>query len=102
MPDTTDLKPLPMLEIEKRFGELEGWDLSLDHKEIYKEYRFKNYYKTINFVNVLAWVAQDEKHHPDLEVNYGRVFVKFTTHDADGLTEKDFTCAQRIDQFCNL
>jgi len=99
MPDTTDLKKLETNEITDLMGTLNGdWKLSDDNMAITREFKFKGYYKTIAFVNVLAWIAQEEKHHPDLEVNFGRVFVKFTTHDVDGLSINDFNCAKRVDQ----
>lgn len=85
-------------EIEKKAAGLEGWSVSDDQKAITKEFKFKNYWKTINFVNVMAWHAQELRHHPDLEVNYGRVFVKLTTHDVDGLSALDFELASRIEQ----
>ena len=49
------------------------------------------------FVNAIAWIANKEGHHPDLEVSYGRVLVRFSTHDAGGLTRSDFICAAKVD-----
>ena len=98
MPDTTEPAKLADTEIDAKMSELSGWNLSSDKKVISKEFKFKGYYKTINFVNVVAWIAQEEKHHPDLEVNFGRVLVNYSTHDADGLTQKDFVCAGKIDR----
>ncbi len=99
MPDTIDLKKLSAQESADQMSTLhDDWKLSDDNMAITREFKFKGYYKTIAFVNVLAWIAQEEKHHPDLEVNFGRVFVKFTTHDVDGLSVNDFSCARRVDQ----
>jgi len=63
---------------------------------ISKEYRFPDFYETIAFVNALAYIANQEDHHPDLEVGYGKCRVSFTTHDAGGLTENDFIAAARV------
>jgi 4a-hydroxytetrahydrobiopterin dehydratase len=51
----------------------------------------------MGFVNALAHVANAEDHHPDLEVGYNYCNVRFSTHDAGGLTEKDFICAAKAD-----
>ncbi|HEY9150705.1 MAG TPA: 4a-hydroxytetrahydrobiopterin dehydratase, partial [Gammaproteobacteria bacterium] len=58
---------------------------------------FKNYYQTIAFVNALAWIANQEDHHPDLEVSYNRCTVHFSTHSIGGLSLNDFICAARLD-----
>lgn len=75
----------------------EDWAINTDATMITRVFCFKGYYKTIAFVNALAWVAQAEGHHPDLIVNYGKVTVHFTTHAVDGLTENDFICASKVD-----
>jgi 4a-hydroxytetrahydrobiopterin dehydratase len=47
-----------------------GWELSEDGLQIARTFRFKSYYKTISFVNAVAWIANNEDHHPDMEVGY--------------------------------
>lgn len=74
-----------------------GWALNDDSTAISREFRFKNYYQTIAFVNALAWVAHSEDHHPDLEVHYNRCNVHFSTHSIGGLSENDFICAAKLD-----
>ncbi len=82
----------------KLLNELSGeWELSSNGKAITSDFRFKGFYKTIAFVNALAWVANNENHHPYLEIGYDHCLVKFTTHSIDGLSENDFICASRID-----
>jgi 4a-hydroxytetrahydrobiopterin dehydratase len=73
------------------------WELSDDARQIRKEFRFKGYYKTIAFVNAVAWIANREDHHPDLEVGYASCVVGYTTHAIGGLSENDFICAAKID-----
>ena len=76
---------------------LNGWQLDESGKEISRSFEFKNYYQTMAFVNALAWIAHREDHHPDLEVGYKRVRVRFSTHAIGGLSENDFICAAKID-----
>jgi len=72
------------------------WTLD-DNSRISRTFRFADYYRTMAFVNALAWIAHGEDHHPDLEVGYNRCLVRYSTHAAGGLTENDFICAARID-----
>lgn len=75
----------------------DSWQLTDDGREIRREVRCKNFYQTIAFVNALAWVANREDHHPDLEVGYNRCLVRFSTHSIGGLSSNDFICAAKID-----
>lgn len=83
-------------QIEQRLSELEGWTLEGD--SIVKEFRTKNWKTTIFLVNAIAVLAEAHWHHPDLEVSFKRVKVKLTTHEAGGLTERDFRLAGDIDR----
>jgi 4a-hydroxytetrahydrobiopterin dehydratase len=74
------------------------WDLTADSKAIRREFKFKDFYRTMSFVNAVAHVANLEDHHPDLEVGYGYCRVHFTTHAIKGLSENDFICAAKIDR----
>jgi 4a-hydroxytetrahydrobiopterin dehydratase len=74
------------------------WQLSADGHWLLRELRFPGYPRTVGFVNALAWIAESEGHHPDLEVSYGRVLVKWSTHAVGGLTENDFICAAKTDR----
>lgn len=90
------IKPLTREEAEKYLGRIcKGWELDADAKELRREFMFKGYNKTIGFVNALAWVANAEGHHPDLEVSYNRCLVVWTTHAIGGLSENDFICAAK-------
>ena len=73
------------------------WELSVDHKIIKRDYSFNNFYETMAFVNALAWIANVENHHPDLEIGYNYCRVSFMTHALDGLTHNDFICAAKVD-----
>ena len=75
----------------------EGWRVVEDGRALRRELRFGDFYRTMSFVNALAHLANAEDHHPDLEVGYNYCNVRFSTHDAGGLTEKDFICAAKTD-----
>ena len=86
-------------EAERYLNKLtDGWSLSDDARFIYRDFKFKGFYKTMAFVNAIAWIANAEGHHPDLEVGYNHCLIKYTTHAIDGLTENDFICAAKIDR----
>ena len=76
----------------------ENWQLALDAASIQREFRFKDFFRTMSFVNAVAHVANIEDHHPDLEVGYNYCRVRFTTHAIGGLSENDLICAAKIDQ----
>lgn len=76
----------------------DGWQSAADHSEIKKSFSFNNFYETMAFVNALAWVANAENHHPDLEVGYNYCRVRFSTHALKGLTHNDFICAAKTDK----
>jgi len=73
------------------------WALAGDGLSIERTFHFRDYYRTMAFVNALAYIAHGEDHHPDLEVGYNRCRVVYTTHAVGGLTENDFICAAKID-----
>lgn len=88
--------PLSRTEAERLLAELPGWELDGDGSALVRTFRFPDYYRTIAFVNALAWIAHREDHHPDLEVGYNRCRVRLRTHAVGGLSENDFICAARI------
>ena len=84
-------------EVGELVGVLAGWSLSDDGKTLSKDFGFKNFHRTMAFVNALAWIAHREDHHPDMEVGYGHCLVRYTTHDVGGLSRNDFICAAKAD-----
>jgi 4a-hydroxytetrahydrobiopterin dehydratase len=83
-------------QIEALLAEVPGYELGPERAKIHKQYKFADFYETIAFVNALAYIANQQDHHPDLQVSYNACGVTFTTHDAGGLTENDFICAARV------
>lgn len=88
---------LTLDESKKFLAEVKGWQLINDNKFISRRFGFKNFYQTMAFVNAVAWIANQENHHPDLEVGYSYCVVKYQTHAVNGLTKNDFICAAKID-----
>jgi 4a-hydroxytetrahydrobiopterin dehydratase len=74
-----------------------GWQLIEGGKALKREWKFKNFYHTMSFVNAIAHIANNEDHHPDLEVGYGYCRVRYSTHAIGGLSENDFICAAKVD-----
>ena len=92
------IPPLSTEEANKYLSEINAWAISEDKKSIYKRFEFKGFYKTMAFVNAVAWIANQENHHPDMEVGYNYCVIHYRTHAVDGLTTNDFICAAKIDQ----
>jgi 4a-hydroxytetrahydrobiopterin dehydratase len=74
------------------------WQLATDAKSLKRSLKFKDFYRTMSFVNALAHIANIEDHHPDLEVGYNYCHVTFSTHSIGGLSQNDFICAAKIDR----
>jgi 4a-hydroxytetrahydrobiopterin dehydratase len=90
----------PKLSVEQRRAltpQVPLWVETADGLALTRSYDFKNFYRTMAFVNAVASVAHAEDHHPDMNVSYARVVVSYSTHDAGGLTENDFICAAKLD-----
>lgn len=98
VPCTSQTPTLPLQEIERLLEQLGGdWQL-IGEKALTKAYRFKDFLEAVGFVNAITPVAEQEGHHPDLLVTWGRVRVTLQTHVIDGLSENDFILAAKIDQ----
>lgn len=74
------------------------WAVTADNRQLKKGYKLKNFVEAVDFVNKIKDVAEEEDHHPDLEVGYGKVAVRLSTHAIGGLSENDFILAAKIDQ----
>lgn len=65
---------------------------------ITRTFQFKDFPAAIKFVNVVAKLAEKAWHHPDIDIRWNKVTLTLTTHDADGLTERDFSLAKQFNQ----
>jgi 4a-hydroxytetrahydrobiopterin dehydratase len=82
-------------EIARRLKEVPGWERS--GESLRREFHFDGFSEAIAFVNRVAALADAADHHPDIDIRFDKVSLQLTTHDSGGLTERDFTLAQRID-----
>jgi 4a-hydroxytetrahydrobiopterin dehydratase len=84
--------------VRQALRELPGWELrgAAESAELVREFRFADYYRSIAFVNALAFIAHAQDHHPDLSVHYNRVQVRFSTHDVGGISRNDLICAAKV------
>ena len=91
-------------QIDAHLARVSGWKFF--HGKIIKTFKFKNFYETIAFVNVIAAIAHQTDHHPDLSVHYSHCDVAFNTHDVEGgkggISINDFICAARIETAARL
>ena len=83
-------------EVTLRLARLSGW--RLDAGELVKTFAFNDFRAALRFVNQAGELAEAAGHHPDIDIRYNRVRLSLTTHDAKGLTEKDFTLAAQTDK----
>lgn len=73
------------------------WGINTDVTLIKRSFEFKNFKQVMFFMNAVAWVAEQEGHHPDVELGYNYCHISFTTHAIDGLSDNDFICAAKVD-----
>lgn len=69
-----------------------------ERSEITRTFQFGDFRAALRFVNKVGELAEKAGHHPDIDIRYNKVKLVLSTHDAGGLTEKDFKLAQEIDQ----
>src|SRR5205814_9576405 len=90
--------PLTHTQAQQLLGQLcSAWALAEDARALRREFAFRDFYRTMSFVNALAHIANIEDHHPDLEVGYNYCRVSLTTHAFGGRTAKDIVCAGKAD-----
>ncbi|HEY9418771.1 MAG TPA: 4a-hydroxytetrahydrobiopterin dehydratase [Candidatus Udaeobacter sp.] len=82
-------------ELKARLKKIPEWELEKKHIE--RTFEFDDFADAIDFVNAVAEVAEDEEHHPDIDIRYNKVRLILSTHSKGGLTELDFALAERID-----
>ncbi len=82
------------LQVRQKLEDLPTW--ITNGQVISHTYQFKNFVQAIDFLNRLVDPAETAGHHPDLEIYYNKVTVHLTTHDAGGITQKDFDLAYQI------
>ena len=89
--------PLDAEGIAPLLAQLQGWEV-VDGHHLTKTYTFDDFARALAFVNRVGDVAEEQGHHPDLHLSWGRVVVDVWTHKIDGLTESDFVLAAKVDR----
>ncbi|MEW5765721.1 MAG: 4a-hydroxytetrahydrobiopterin dehydratase [Acidobacteriota bacterium] len=88
--------PLSRDQVDKMLEEVPFWAPSGAGDAISRTFTFRDFHETMSFVNAVAWIANQEGHHPDLSVGYDRCTVRYATHSIGGLSENDFICAAKV------
>lgn len=97
IPCTLETPPLEEKETELLKRQLNtDWHI-LDNKQLERTFKFRDFSSALIFVNKIGALAEEEGHHPDLELSWGRVAVKLMTHKIKGLSYNDFIMAAKID-----
>ena len=109
MSDLADKKCIPceggipgfdITEIHKYLKMVDGWQVKDENNIFYliKEFKFKNFLDSQNFINKVSDIAEVEGHHPDIWFGWGYAKIKIFTHAIKGLHESDFVLAAKVDQ----
>lgn len=83
-------------EIKQGLKRVPEWELE-KNKAIERTFEFDDFTLAMDFVNAVAEIAEEEDHHPDIDIRYNKVTLRLSTHSEGGLTENDFDLAERID-----
>jgi len=89
--------PLKGKELEVFLRNVPQWTAPNEH-HLQREFRFPDFQQALDFVNRVGAVAEEQGHHPDMLLSWGKVEVTLWTHKIDGLTESDFIMAAKIDR----
>jgi len=88
--------PLKPEEAAKLGEQTPGWEIA--EKSIERTFKFKNFVEAMRFANRITAIAEEENHHPDLHISWGKVIVELSTHSVDGLSINDFIVAAKINR----
>jgi 4a-hydroxytetrahydrobiopterin dehydratase len=88
------MPPFSPQETQSSLAGLSGW--KIEAGELVKTFQFKDFLAALRFVNQVGGLAEEAGHHPDIDIRYNRVRLALTTHDAGGLTQKDFELAGQV------
>jgi 4a-hydroxytetrahydrobiopterin dehydratase len=89
------MKKLPQQEIDKKLEKLEGWEY--EDNAIETSFQFDNFKEAFSVMTRIAFECEGQGHHPDWSNVYNTLTISLSTHDADGVTEKDFKLAKSIE-----
>ena len=83
-------------QAESLLTTLPGWQI--DAGELVRTFKFEDFRAALRFVNQVGDLAEEAQHHPDVDIRYNKVRLALVTHDAGGLTKKDFDLAGKADK----
>ena len=92
-------------EIHKYQKKVDGWNVKPNEKKIYfleKDFKFKNFLESQNFVNKVGEISEQEGHHPNISFGWGYAKITITTHAIEGLSKNDFILAAKINQISSV
>jgi 4a-hydroxytetrahydrobiopterin dehydratase len=89
--------PLEGEELEALSQQVPEWEVVEEH-HLKREFRFGNFREALAFVNRVGELAEEQGHHPDIALGWGRAEITIFTHKIDGLTESDFILAAKVDR----
>ena len=81
---------------QSRLAQLPGWQI--ESGELVRTFEFKDFVAALKFVNRVGALAEEAGHHPDIDIRYNKVRLALTTHDAGGITAKDFELAAKASE----
>ena len=97
--------PFDISEIHKYQKKVDGWDVIKNEKGVFfleKNFKFKNFEESQNFVVNVGKISEEEGHHPEIIFGWGYAKINITTHAIEGLSENDFILAAKINQITNV
>jgi len=97
VPCKGDVPALKGTALDALKQELPGWEVVNEH-HLQKLFKFPDFQKALEFVNRVGAIAEEQGHHPDILLSWGKAEVTTYTHKIDGLTESDFVLAAKIDR----
>ena len=92
-------------EIHKYQKKVDGWDVKINEKKKYfleKNFIFKNFTNSQNFIDKVGQISEKENHHPDISFGWGYAKITITTHAIEGLSKNDFILAAKIDKISSV
>ena len=104
-PCESGILPFDINEIHKYQKRVDGWDVKKNDKNIFfieKNFMFKNFINSQNFINKVSVISENENHHPDIFFGWGYARILITTHAIEGLSQNDFILAAKIDEIINV
>jgi 4a-hydroxytetrahydrobiopterin dehydratase len=91
------LKGEELSRIHHQLPEFAQWNIAGEH-HIVRSYKFPDFKSALAFVNRVGAIAEEQGHHPDILLSWGKAEITLWTHKVDGLTESDFIMAAKIDR----